>query len=256
MSIFDDLSKSEGGYVFISHSHKDIEKVRKIRNELEDNGFEPLCFYLKCLNDESEIDSLIKREIDAREWFIYVDSKNARESDWVRREREYISESNKKKILTIDLNDNNDIKAFTKKVISNLKVYISYSNHDVSIAEKINNKLQERDYKTFFALNDLKYSGEWLNQIQDAIVDASKNGFVLFLLTKHSAQSKYVTAEIDKALEENGKIITVIVGDFDLDGLPAYKRRRMCCCKINENPTDNDYDKIIDYIGDYIIKNF
>jgi len=42
----------EGGYVFISHSHQDIEKVRKIRNEMEDQGFEPLCFYLKCLTDD------------------------------------------------------------------------------------------------------------------------------------------------------------------------------------------------------------
>ena len=38
-----------GGYVFISHSHKDIEKVRILRNVMEENGFEPLCFFLKCL---------------------------------------------------------------------------------------------------------------------------------------------------------------------------------------------------------------
>ena len=46
MDFFDKLNKSKGGYIFLSHSHDDIEKVRKLRNMLEDEGFEPLCFYL------------------------------------------------------------------------------------------------------------------------------------------------------------------------------------------------------------------
>ena len=49
-----------------------------------------LMFYLKCLSDENEIEELIKREIDEREWFIYADSQNARASRWVQTEREYI----------------------------------------------------------------------------------------------------------------------------------------------------------------------
>ena len=74
MGFFDKLNKTNGGYIFISHSHNDIEKVRKIRNLLEKDGFEPLCFYLKCLSNANEIEDLIKREIDAREWFIFVNS--------------------------------------------------------------------------------------------------------------------------------------------------------------------------------------
>ena len=58
-------SEKAGGSVFISHCHKDLPSVRMIRNRMEEEGFEPICFYLKCLTDESEIDSLIKREIDA-----------------------------------------------------------------------------------------------------------------------------------------------------------------------------------------------
>ena len=83
-------AKSEGGYVFISHAHKDIGAIRKIRNYLEDNGLEPICFYLRCLSDNDEILDLIKREIDAREWFLLVDSENARQSKWVKTEVEYI----------------------------------------------------------------------------------------------------------------------------------------------------------------------
>lgn len=56
----------DGGWIFISHSHLDIDIVRRIRNKLEDRGFEPLMFFLKCLNDDNEIESLIKREINER----------------------------------------------------------------------------------------------------------------------------------------------------------------------------------------------
>ena len=81
------------GWIFISHSHQDVDLVRWIRNHFEKLGFEPLMFYLKCLSDKDEIESLIKREIDEREWFIYADSPSARESKWVKTEREYIETS-------------------------------------------------------------------------------------------------------------------------------------------------------------------
>ena len=73
-------------FIFISHSHRDLEKVRKIRNFLENNCSEPILFFLKSRDDEDEITSLIKDEIDARIWFIYCDSQNARESRWVKKE--------------------------------------------------------------------------------------------------------------------------------------------------------------------------
>lgn len=49
-------------WVFLSHSNKDYEKVRRVRDMLEDRSFRPLMFFLKCLNEEGEIDSLMKRE--------------------------------------------------------------------------------------------------------------------------------------------------------------------------------------------------
>ena len=44
---------SKGGWVFISHSHQDIDLVRKIRNHFERLGFEPLMFYLKFISDNN-----------------------------------------------------------------------------------------------------------------------------------------------------------------------------------------------------------
>lgn len=42
---------NEGFWVFISHSTKDFERVRLVRNALEDGGFCSLLFYLKCLEN-------------------------------------------------------------------------------------------------------------------------------------------------------------------------------------------------------------
>ena len=46
--------KGEGGYVFVSHSHVDVQDVRKIRNFLEQEGMEPILFYLRCMDGGTE----------------------------------------------------------------------------------------------------------------------------------------------------------------------------------------------------------
>ena len=56
----------KGIWVFLSHSNKDYEKVRQVRNILEQQGYRPLMFFLNCLNDDNEIDGLIKREIELK----------------------------------------------------------------------------------------------------------------------------------------------------------------------------------------------
>lgn len=82
-------------WIFLSHSNEDYDKVRKVRNMLEDLNLRPIMFFLKCLNDDDEIDELIKREIDCRTRFILCDSDNARKSNWVKREVEYIKSKDK-----------------------------------------------------------------------------------------------------------------------------------------------------------------
>ena len=78
-------------WVFLSHSVKDYKKVRLVRNILEEEGLRPLMFFLLCLENEEEIDDLIKREINCRTRFILCDSVNAQASKWVQKEVEYIT---------------------------------------------------------------------------------------------------------------------------------------------------------------------
>ena len=91
-------------YIFLSHSRNDIKKVRKIRDYLEKKSFEPIIFNLKCLTDSDELTSLVKREIEARKWFLYVNSENARKSARVQEEVSYARSIQKKHIFRIDPN--------------------------------------------------------------------------------------------------------------------------------------------------------
>ena len=79
-----------GAWVFVSHSNTDIAGVRAFRDELERMGHYPLLFFLKCISADDELDGLIKRGIEARNFFLLCDSPSARESAWVQREVEHI----------------------------------------------------------------------------------------------------------------------------------------------------------------------
>ena len=139
---------AKGGWIFISHSHQDVALVRKIRNHLEKLGFEPLMFYLKCLSDENEIETLIKREIDEREWFIYADSPNARESKWVKTEREHIEKTVGKKIFVINLQSNIDEQLRQiEHIARQMKVFISYTRKDVNLFHALKEKLTQDDFE-------------------------------------------------------------------------------------------------------------
>lgn len=91
--------------IFLSHSHLDIEKVRQLRNILEALGFEPLLFFLRCMDEQEELEEIVKREIDARDVFLYCKSKHATESKWVQKEIEYIRAKPYKRIFEINLDE-------------------------------------------------------------------------------------------------------------------------------------------------------
>ena len=90
--------------VFLSHSHKDIEKVRKIRDILETLDCEPIMFFLKCLDDDNtNLEDFIKKEILARNVFLYCKSKNSENSVWVQMELDYIKKLDSSRVYSIDV---------------------------------------------------------------------------------------------------------------------------------------------------------
>ncbi len=217
------FGKGEGGYVFISHSHQDIEKVRKIRNTLEEQGFEPLCFYLKCLTDDDEVEGLIKREIDAREVFVYLDSKNARNSKWVQKECEYIRTIGGKTVRTIDL-DNYNEDEISSKIMNSMRVFLSYSNHDGNIVSMFRDKLIERNLKVF-SDNDPTIGQNWSDAVFNQLETAAKYGCVLLFVSKYSVDytSSFVNTELQLAVDLNALIIPVFI-DISPEELPDVFR--------------------------------
>src|SRR5438034_10997417 len=99
------VAAPEGAWIFLSHSNHDWRAVREIRNVLEARGHRPLLFFLKCLNDHSELHDLIKREIEARTWFLLCDSENAKKSRWVRDEVTLIRSMPDKYSEQVDLHE-------------------------------------------------------------------------------------------------------------------------------------------------------
>jgi hypothetical protein len=97
--------KEHGGWIFVSHSTKDIDAVYRVRDVLETRGHHPLLFFLRCLTEDDEIDGLITREIEARNFFLYCDSANARASTWVQRELAFIRSLPDRVVHEVDLEE-------------------------------------------------------------------------------------------------------------------------------------------------------
>jgi hypothetical protein len=252
MGFFEKLRKQEGGYLFLSHSHNDIEKVRVIRNGLEQEGFEPLCFFLKCLNDDAEIFQLIKREIDAREWFVYLDSDNAKQSYWVNKEREYIGSADRKKIINVKLDDPEATSRVIRKILHNLRIYVTYAHRDRALGNRLVSKLKEKDYLVF-SEQDIICGDNWASTIANAIVEAAKEGCVVALLTREALNSVDIRRELVFALESGGNVLPIFVGDAKPESALKFLLSDHQCFRLEMNPGDENLDKLIDKIGFYLL---
>ncbi|MCR4936425.1 MAG: toll/interleukin-1 receptor domain-containing protein [Oscillospiraceae bacterium] len=142
--------------VFLSHSHKDIEKVRKIRDILETLDCEPIIFFLKCLDDDNpDLEDFIKKEIAARNVFLYCKSKNAEKSIWVQKELEFIKSIDKSRLFTVDLEQGFSInlvevlQSILHLIIKNT-VVICCSKQDVNSCEMISQELQKNGFISQF----------------------------------------------------------------------------------------------------------
>ena len=142
-----------GGSVFISHSHKDLSKVRLIRNYLEEKGFDPLCFYMQCLTDDDEIEGILKREIDARDWFAFMESPNSLQSGWVKKEREYIRNRRDKKILRYNLQENSP-EDIADQIAEYMTVYVCYSERDREYGSFLARLLSNMEFRVYDRCDD------------------------------------------------------------------------------------------------------
>ncbi len=218
--------QQSGAWVFVSHSHHDLEKVREIRNALEKRGHKPLLFFLKCLeNDDARLPELIRDEIRAREWFVLCDSTNAQKSRWVQQEVELIKGMEGKVFETIDLSEDLDV-ALAKiiRLSKRATVYVSYASADRQAAKFIGDALMAHEFSVtrpeFFSPGQ-----SIVNLLREAIDEAVERGFVLVLLSPSALASPWVKYETEYALQraaqsQHSNIVPVIIAPFPPGFMP------------------------------------
>lgn len=188
-------------WVFLSHSHEDYEKVRRIRDMLEDVQMRPIMFFLKCLNDNDEIDSLIKREIDCRTRFILCDSEKSRKSDWVKREIEYIK-SKDRNFDIIDMTVNDDlIRQQIERIKKQTTIFISYNREEYNLAELVYDRLCKYDFDIKFDRYMYRLGDDFARENMLSIDKACEKGTVIALLRERVlAENSFVRKELGKAI--------------------------------------------------------
>lgn len=244
-----------GCYIFLSHSSKNIDVVRRIRNEFEALGQNPIAFHLRCLDEnykgrDEELWNLIYREIDAREWFVYCQSPEAAKSDNVQKERAYIAEIGKKKIWDIDVTDDwENIRNRIHRMAADIQVFISYARQDEVITNTLKELLIDADYSVWTDL-DLLSGNQWITQINDAILRSVYKGFFIVIIFEHSIQSESVKRELMFAKDHGAWIIPVIVGNPDLPFWLAQWQYYKCV----DQPTAEDFTELLKEIDRVMVR--
>lgn len=206
-------------WIFLSHSKKDFEKVRRVRNILEDMNMRPIMFFLKCLDDNDEIEDLIKREIKARTRFILCDSENARNSNWVKREIDYIKELEKPYDI-IDISAcEDDIRNKLRNCFRKDHIYISYPRELLPAIDIVHERLNKYDFCTSFIDKFETFRGShFYEDFEYNIEKAVSKGFFISLLSHHSLmESRFSQFELERALDldTDHRSILPIILDID-----------------------------------------
>jgi|ERR1700733_14218696 len=212
--------ETPSSWIFVSHSNMDLDEVRRVRNALEEMGHNPLLFFLKCMNDDDELDDLIVREINARDFFLLCDSENARRSRKVSDEREWIKKLKDKVYQEVDLEaDWQSQLAAIKELSIKATIFVSYQFSDQWFVDQLTASLRRFDYRVITDVRSILQPGQdWKSTIHGQIDEALDHGFVLVVLTENSLRSKAVLDETLYALarcerENRAGVVPVVIGD-------------------------------------------
>lgn len=226
------MRQSSVAWVFVAHSTRDIDKVRRVRDVVEEEGGEPILFFLKCITDDDELDGLLKREIDARNVFLLCDSRNARHSDYVQEEFRHARSGGKEPLVVIDLDDPDweQQEDLIRALVRRATLFLSYSRRDAAAVEPIRAALIESDLAIWETSDDLNPDAPFADQIREAIDEAARFGHFLHFISSSSLSSPYVSAETERAIESTvgDRYLPILLEPPSAIGhlLPSYVQTR------------------------------
>lgn len=200
------MTTNNGIWVFLSHSNKDFERVRILRNLLEENGFRPIMLYLRSKENPSkteELRYLIFNEIDHRNRFIYCKSPNAEESTCVKDEIKHIK-SKDKVFETVDITSpESSIKKQLGVFRKRSNIFIAYQRDDVELAKAAAIRLKKYKLNVWINYSDLRAGNDFHKEIQNALLNAVNNGYVITLMNGRMLNPHgWTRAELRMALQK------------------------------------------------------
>jgi hypothetical protein len=247
-------------WIFISHSHRDLEKVRQIRNYLEKQGANPLLFFLKCLNDDdARLPELINDEILVRNWFVLCESENARSSSWVQQEQAIVMNMDNIVKETINLEQDLESQYYKlDRICKHATVFVSYAHQDSEIADLIRTKLIQNDYSVWTDDTSISIGSDWSNEIHNAIDKAVERGFVLVLVSQSSLKSQWCNSETEYALQlasqsDKINIIPVVISSIGQGQLPL-KLANTQWFDLTSGPFDQRIEELITFLKNQAIQ--
>lgn len=203
------MNKVSSAWIFVSHSVKDLLRVREIRNELETRNANPILFFLKAVSEDDELDQLIKREIEARNFFLLCDSPNSRASPWVRREVEFVKSLGRRKrirIASVDLEAPADEQRVAiDGLLREATIHVAFAEADRERVRPYLDWLAFGDYSVF-AFEDFDPGRDWGTGITDRLVNST---FAVLFLSEASGHSRYLAEEVRMLRSLSKRIIPI-----------------------------------------------
>ena len=227
--------------IFISHSSKDIQKVRLIRNYLEDHGYDPILLHLGCMDspdygdmsEEELLDTalfhLIKEEIQARHLFLYCDSAASKQSRFVLLERKLVEEQKEKAILRIDLQKEEDaIQKTLHRFLDGNSLFLHYSAADREFADILKQAFSSYDDLYLFTPGNhtVRYSRDIHSVIENGMRITREPGGWYIPVLSEAMPDKFTSLIEARIQEKNLRIVPLLRTDAEtvLQKIPSFKQ--------------------------------
>ena len=98
-------------------------------------------------------------------------------------------------------------------------IFISYSRKDIAFARLLNQALSSSDLDTWIDWERIPVGEQWWNEIREAI---EQSNIFMFIISRHSLGSPVCKDEINIAMQNNKRIIPIILDDLTRDSIDEF----------------------------------